>query len=153
MKIVIKLALVLCVGLFLIGGCEKGSSRKAEAESPTRPVTQPGVVLETTSLDIDFSKHAVTFIELGAKSCIPCKAMQPVMKDLAAEYRDQLLVLFYDVWEDNKPATHYHVQGIPTQVFLDAEGKEFHRHVGFYAKEEIRKVLESRGLKRAVAGG
>ena len=152
MKIVMKYGLLLGVALFLIGGCEKGTSGKAGAASPGRPVPQPGVVLETTSLDIDFSKYAVTFIELGAKSCIPCKAMQPVMKEIAADYRDQLLVLFYDVWEDNKPATHYHVQGIPTQVFLDSAGKEFHRHVGFYAKEEIRKVLESRGLKRVAAG-
>jgi thioredoxin 1 len=139
---------MIVAGMFLIVACGKGAPGNAGTTASTRPVPQPGVVLETTSLDIDFSKHTVTFIELGAKSCIPCKAMQPVMKDLAAEYRDQLLVLFYDVWEDNKPAAHYKVMGIPTQVFLDAEGKEFHRHIGFYAKEEIRKVLESRGLKR-----
>jgi len=143
---------MIFAGLLLIAACGKGSPGNAGTPATARPVPQPGLVLETTSLDIDFSKHAVTFIELGAKSCIPCKAMQPVMKDLAAEYRDQLLVLFYDVWEDNKPAAHYGVRGIPTQVFLDAEGKEFHRHIGFYAKEEIRKVLESRGLKPGVDG-
>lgn len=153
MKIFVKLMLVLSIGLFLIGGCDKGASGKAGAASPARPIPQAGVVLETTSLDIDFSQQVVTFIELGAKSCIPCKAMQPVMKDLAAEYRGQLLVLFYDVWADNRAAEHYGVRGIPTQVFLDAAGKEFHRHVGFYAKEEIRKVLEARGLKRVVTGG
>jgi len=143
-----KRFLVGAVGLLLLAGWGNSSSGPANAASAARPAPQPGAVLETTSLDIDFSKYAVTFIELGAKSCIPCKAMQPVMKDLAAEYRDQLLVVFYDVWEDNKPATHYQVRGIPTQVFLDAEGKEFYRHMGFCAKEEIRKVLESRGLKR-----
>ena len=83
MKSVMKLVLVVGVGLLFINGFSKGSSGNADAASPTHPILQPGVVLETTSLDIDFSKHAVTFIELGAKSCNSCKAMQPVMKDLA----------------------------------------------------------------------
>jgi len=41
-----------------------------------------------TSLDIDFSKHTDNIHRTG------CQGVQPVMKDLAAEYRDQLLVLF-----------------------------------------------------------
>ena len=36
-----------------------------------------GEVLVTNRLDIDFSKSVVTFIELGADRCIPCKQMQP----------------------------------------------------------------------------
>jgi thioredoxin 1 len=35
---------------------------------------------------------------------------------------------------------------IPTQVFLDKNGKEFHRHVGFYAYDEITPVLNKAGL-------
>jgi CMP-2-keto-3-deoxyoctulosonic acid synthetase len=35
---------------------------------------------------------------------------------------------------------------IPTQVFLDMNGKEFHRHIGFYAYEEIAPVLKKAGL-------
>jgi thiol-disulfide isomerase/thioredoxin len=33
-----------------------------------------------------FFTGLVTFIELCADKCIPCKAMQPIMKDIAAEY-------------------------------------------------------------------
>lgn len=36
---------------------------------------------------------------------------------------------------------------IPTQVFLDENGKEFHRHEGFYPEAEIDKLLQSKGLK------
>jgi thioredoxin 1 len=35
---------------------------------------------------------------------------------------------------------------IPTQVFLDKNGKEFHRHVGYYAYDEIMPVLKKIGL-------
>jgi thioredoxin 1 len=36
---------------------------------------------------------------------------------------------------------------IPTQVFLDANGKEFFRHEGFYPEKEIDKLLQSKGIK------
>ena len=93
----------------------------------------------------------VTFVELGSVNCIPCKAMQPVMRDIEKEYGDQVKVVFYDVWtEEGRPyAEKYRIQAIPTQVFLDKSGKEFFRHMGFYPKAEIDKVLEKRGVKRS----
>ncbi len=92
----------------------------------------------------------VTFVELGSVNCIPCKAMQPVMKSIEKNYGQQVKVIFYDVWTDEqKPyAEKYGIKLIPTQVFLDADGKEFHRHEGFYPEEEIDKILQSKGLKR-----
>ena len=42
--------------------------------------------------------YKVTFIELGSVNCIPCKMMQPIMKEIEAEYRGQVRVVFYDVW-------------------------------------------------------
>jgi len=105
-----------------------------------------GEVLVTNSLEIDFSKHKVTFIELGADRCIPCKAMQPIMKEIAEEYAGKIQVVFYDVWKDPKPARHYRIQLIPTQVFIDQEGKEIFRHVGFFPKEEILQAFKEKGI-------
>lgn len=95
------------------------------------------------------STHKVTFVELGSVNCIPCKAMQPIMKSIEKKYGDQVKVVFYDVWtkEQRKFAEQYKIKLIPTQVFLDANGKEFHRHEGFYPEEEIDKILQGKGLK------
>ena len=91
----------------------------------------------------------VTFVELGSVKCIPCKMMQPVMDEIEKEYAGQVKVVFYDVWtpEGRPYAEQYGIQGIPTQVFLDKDGKEFHRHMGYYPKEEIEKVLKIQGVK------
>ncbi|MCK6613580.1 MAG: thioredoxin family protein [Ignavibacteriaceae bacterium] len=96
-------------------------------------------------------KPLVTFIELGSVNCIPCKQMVPVMKSLEKRYGSQLKVIFYDVWtkEQKHYASMYKIRLIPTQVFLDKNGKEFHRHEGFYPEEEIDKILKSKGLKPA----
>ena len=95
------------------------------------------------------TKSKVTFIELGSVNCIPCKMMQPVMKNIEKRYGEQVKVIFYDVWtqEQRQYAEQYKIRVIPTQVFLDENGKEFHRHEGFYPEEEIAKLLKSRGLK------
>jgi thioredoxin 1 len=94
-------------------------------------------------------KPKVTFIELGSVNCIPCKQMQPVMKAIEAKYGEQVKVIFYDVWtkEQKQYAQLYKIKLIPTQVFLDENGKEFHRHEGFYPEAEIDKLLQSKGLK------
>ena len=94
-------------------------------------------------------KQKVTFIELGSVNCIPCKMMQPVMKNVEKKYGSQVKVIFYDVWtQEQKPyAEKYGIKLIPTQIFLDKNGKEFHRHEGFYPEKEIDKLLLENGIK------
>jgi thioredoxin 1 len=93
-------------------------------------------------------KPLVTFVELGSVKCIPCRQMQPVMKAIEAKYGGQVKVLFYDVWKSDQRdyAEKYGIKLIPTQVFLDKEGKEFFRHEGFYPVTEIDTLLQKRGL-------
>jgi len=105
-----------------------------------------GAVLVTNNLELDFSKHKVTFIELGADRCIPCKAMQPIMKEIAEEYAGKIQVIFYDVWKDPAPARKYAIQLIPTQVFIDQSGKEIFRHVGLFPKADILGMLKEKGI-------
>lgn len=96
------------------------------------------------------SKIKVTFIELGSEKCIPCKRMRPIMKEIEEEYGDKgVKVIFYDVWTeaDSPYAGKYAIQGVPTQVFLDRKGKEYFRHVGFFPKEELIKILQMKGIE------
>jgi len=105
----------------------------------------PGIIFAQTKE----VKPKVIFVELGSVNCIPCKQMQPVMKSIEEKYREQIKVIFYDVWKANQKqyAQKYGIRVIPTQVFLDENEKEFHRHEGFYPEAEIDKILQARGLK------
>lgn len=93
-------------------------------------------------------KPLVTFVELGSVKCIPCQRMQPIMASVEKRYGDQLSVVFYDVWKSDQRqyAEKYEIRVIPTQVFLDKDGKEFFRHEGFFPEGEIDKLLAKRGL-------
>jgi len=110
--------------------------------------TQTAVPQKKSSAPVD-KNGPITFVELGSVNCIPCRQMQPVMKAVEKKYGDQIKVVFYDVWkpEQRKYAEQYGIRLIPTQVFLDAAGKEFFRHEGFYPEAEIDKLLQKQGLK------
>jgi thioredoxin 1 len=88
----------------------------------------------------------IVMLELGSVKCAPCEQMKPVMEKLRTNYKGKLEVFFIDVRKDMETAERFSVFGIPTQVFLDRNGKEFHRHMGFYAYEEIGPVLKKAGL-------
>lgn len=104
---------------------------------------------KTTKQMKSSEKIKVTFIELGSVRCIPCQKMQPIMKSIREKYPTQVNVIFYDVWTDQgKPmADKYNIQLIPTQVFLDENGKEFFRHEGYFPEEDLEKVLKTKGVK------
>ena len=110
------------------------------------------------SLSVDFRNAVaqepadavkVTFVEIGAARCIPCKMMQPIMKEIAEEYKGQVNVVFHDVWtpQGKIDGMKYNIRVIPTQVFLDKNGKEYYRHEGYFPKEELVKVLKMQGVK------
>ena len=94
-------------------------------------------------------KHEITFIELGSEGCLPCRMMQPVMERLEKDFTGKVRVVFYDVWtKEGKPyAAQYGIRAIPTQVFLDREGNEFYRHLGYFPYEEIVGLLKKHSVK------
>jgi thioredoxin 1 len=91
----------------------------------------------------------VTFVEIGSVNCIPCKAMQPIMKAVEEEYKGQVKIVFHDVWtpKGKMDAAKYNIRVIPTQVFLDKNGKEYYRHEGYFPKEGVAQVIKMQGVK------
>jgi len=89
----------------------------------------------------------VTMVDIGAKKCIPCKMMAPIMEELEKEYRDRAAIVFIDVWENPQEGPKYGIQLIPTQIFYDAKGKEVLRHEGFMEKAAIVAELEKLGVR------
>lgn len=88
----------------------------------------------------------VVMLELGSVGCIPCEQMKPVMERLKSDYKGKLDVIFVDVKQDKEAGRKFNAFMIPTQVFLDRNGKEFHRHMGYYGYEEIVPVLKKTGM-------
>ena len=124
------------ISLLLLGACGRQDAKQE---------TQAGNNTAAGDNIIKFS-YKIEFIELGSEKCIPCRQMIPVMSSIEKKYKGLVKVTFYDVWKDGAPAAKYNLELIPTQVFVDPDGKELSRHQGFYAEEEIDKFLQSQGV-------
>ena len=73
--------------------------------------------------------------------------MKPILEELSVEYKYELNVVIVEV-DDNVDLTRqFGIMMIPTQIFLDSDGKEVFRHVGFYPKEEIIVQLKKMGIE------
>jgi thioredoxin 1 len=127
-----SISLFLFVGLLSV--CGNAANAKAD---------------EKKGAAIAEENYLVTFVELGSVRCIPCKMMQPIMKDIEKDYAGQVKVVFHDVWTPaGEPfAQDFKIRVIPTQVFLDKDGEEYFRHEGFFPKEELIKILKQKGVK------
>jgi thioredoxin 1 len=109
-------------------------------------VTSVSVVMAEQQLQVPVS-GMVTMVDLGAKKCIPCKMMAPIMEELEIEYKGRAAIVFIDVWENPNAGRDYGISLIPTQIFYDAKGNEVLRHEGFYDKASIISELTKLGVK------
>lgn len=100
----------------------------------------------------DFSKvpekGKVTMVDLGAKKCIPCKMMAPIMEKMEKAYEGRAEIIFIDVWENREQASRFKIRAIPTQVFFNEKGEEVYRHVGFLDEKSIIDQLIKMGVEK-----
>ncbi len=81
-------------------------------------------------------------VDFYADWCGPCKALAPVIEELADEFGDQLKVAKLDVDQNNELSMQYGVQSIPTMVLFN-DGDEADRIVGFLPKGQLKEQLEA----------
>jgi thioredoxin 1 len=124
-RFVLRITILFIIGISFLALTFPGKTGAAYAEEVSSPIP--------------------CLVDLGAGKCIPCKQMKPILEELETEYVGKFEVVFYDVWEDPKPAKEYGIHAIPTQIFLDEKGKELFRHVGFFSKEDILNTWEELG--------
>jgi thioredoxin 1 len=85
-------------------------------------------------------------VDFGANSCLPCRQMRPVLKEVGTEYSEKARVLVIDAYKNQNLVQEFKVFMLPTLVFFDSKGKEAFRNVGIMEKEKIVGKLKEIGM-------
>ena len=81
-------------------------------------------------------------VKLGSDKCIPCRAMNPIMKELAVEQDGKAVFLVLDVYQNRELAGKFSVRVIPTVIFFDKHGQPKAKKEGFMNKMELLKAVD-----------
>ncbi|GAB4580629.1 MAG: thioredoxin [Anaerolineales bacterium] len=80
-------------------------------------------------------------VDFGAVWCSPCKMLDPVVEQLAAEWGDKVKVVKIDVDHNPDIAMQYQVMGVPTLIlFINGQPRE--RMSGFKPKKQVQAKFE-----------
>ena len=75
-------------------------------------------------------------IDFWAPWCGPCKAIGPVVEELAGQFKDSVKIMKLNVDENQKTALDYGVRSIPTLI-LFKEGKVLDTLIGLVPKKRL----------------
>lgn len=61
-------------------------------------------------------------IDFYASWCGPCKALAPVLEELAQEYKDQIYVYKIDIDSEHELSALFKIRSVPSLLFIPLEG-------------------------------
>ena len=87
------------------------------------------------------SADKLVLVDLYAAWCAPCKALAPVLEELADKYADKIKVVKVNVDEEESIAAKFGIASIPTVIFFK-NGQTAASFVGLRSASEIEKMIE-----------
>ncbi|RWR73682.1 thioredoxin H2-like protein [Cinnamomum micranthum f. kanehirae] len=97
-----------------------------------------------THFDSCKESNKLMVIDFSATWCGPCRFMEPILKDFAAQFTDVVFVKI-DVDELRDVAQDWEVEAMPTFVLVK-KGKEVDRLLGAQKDELKKKIEKFRGV-------
>ncbi len=115
----IILLLILVAGVLFTAGCTEETPENS-AGSPEAANSGENLVVEVTNLEQinEALQKGPVFLKLGAEWCGPCRAMKPIMAEMAVEYEGRATIMSVDVDESPQLAAYFNVGYIPDSCVI-----------------------------------
>lgn len=145
---------LVSVVLLLVSCSMSAKTEKSEAKDATKVEAGKVIALDNATFLKDvynYEKDPTTWVYEGKKPCIidfyadwcgPCKQVAPILEEMAAKYKDQIIVYKVNVDKETKLAGTFGIRSIPTILFVPMTGKP-QLVQGAMPKDEIIKQIET----------
>ncbi len=91
----------------------------------------------------DISTQTVpVVVDFGAEWCGPCKQLDPILEEIAAENKDKFKIFKLNIDENPMTPQKFGVRGIPT-IMIFADGKLIDQKVGSLPKSALENWIKS----------
>ena len=94
--------------------------------------------------DDSFSKDiasGIVLVDFFAEWCSPCRMMNPVLEQIAADMQEKVSIGKLDIDNEQKTAAQFQVTSVPTLI-LFKDGKELNRLIGLRDAEAIKEFIQ-----------
>ncbi|KXB00504.1 hypothetical protein AKJ47_01505 [candidate division MSBL1 archaeon SCGC-AAA261G05] len=111
------------------------ASSQSSSDLPTEPITLSGANFEEAS-----KKFPLLVVDYWAVWCPPCKALEPIIEELAEELSGKVVFGKLNIDENRGIAQKFGVSAIPTLLVMK-DGREVDRVVGLAPKNALKEKL------------
>lgn len=130
MKPSFRASLLILPVLLILASC---SNKNNTHDSNILTLSEDNFNTETAS--------GVVLVDFWATWCMPCKAMTPVISEIASQTKGKIKVGKVDVDQNPGLASRFNVQGIPNFIIFK-DGQMVENIVGMQSKESLIEALE-----------
>ena len=112
------------------------------SQSPDQRASEAVHLTEQTFDEALVANQGLLIVDFWAEWCGPCRAIAPVLEELAEASEGRVTLMKVNVDESPELAARYGIRSIPTILFVK-EGKAVDRVVGAAPKAVLQRVLDA----------
>lgn len=94
-------------------------------------------MLDPNNFKEEISSDQITLVVFGASWCMPCKMMEPLLKEMSEKYR----IMKMDCEDHPIETSEYNISSVPTLIFFK-NGNAIKKMVGQQPRANIIKAFE-----------
>lgn len=130
-----KIIAVLMSAILMVtaacGNAEAKKDGKNKAQSETQVTKAVEItaeqfnklVYDMTKKDSPYLGDKPAIVDFTAKWCGPCQRISPILDQLAAEYKDQIVIYKVDIDKNQELAKAFGVRSIPAILYIPTDGE------------------------------
>ena len=120
---------------------EKMMNDMNKPSSPSIELPNKPVLVTDATIDLMASQYPLFILDCWAEWCGPCRAIGPIIEQLAAELKGKAVFGKLNVDENMQTANKYRISAIPT-LMIFKDGKLIDKLVGAYPKPALAAKLQ-----------